>query len=707
MPMRSVFACAVASVLILVACQKMLRPHPTGGNRFRSAIAVAGSAPLADVLQTLPRLLEHFTLSHIRDTHTIARWDDKQAPRLLNVKLPVVDTPCDIWIGTPKPDQSSACVGNWITRIPLPSIGLELVHNSLALGQTFGFSPQWNISIDRHFVRAIDDSISNPRLAPVATRLLGTGDLAFYSTPNFDPTGVVKITSPAGEWPTMDPRLSRSKFMIDSSGTVKEYDPEGNTYEYAPLGPLATSGGSSDEKFRWHYYLVKKTDRHGNTITLSRDPSNSLIEQIGDSVSTNPIVFSSADELITTITDPKGGEYVLSYDDRQRLQKIKLPDKSTWEFEYQGKTSLISSIKDPNSAVEKMTYVPGGRIESYKNNAGATTVYSATYASTGVASIFGDMVERTDATFADLWGMASTECPNGPGAISTSNGRIGARYFGKGISTSYQLKKYYKAWEHYCYEGFVNEAYVGIPLMALKRVSKVKKPYGSYDISYKDNTYFPETIHFSDGRQVLNTYDDDYFLTEQTLSKGSYTMTTVLNSVGTFAIPLMRPTSVTENGVTIATYDYYNNGDLKTVTNAAGITVYSGAYYPNGRIQSETVYPYPATTYSYGTGTVTINAAGKPPQVISLNALGDPTQITSGYESVSFGYDENGTLLSTESGIDSFTRKITRGSNGVPQEILFTKKRGAFSFSEKYYPNPGNGETPNAAERIGTPQLSN
>ncbi|MFW3477167.1 RHS repeat-associated core domain-containing protein [Streptomyces microflavus] len=354
--------------------------------------------------------------------------------------------------------------------------------------------------------------------------------------------------------------------------------------------------------------LKEIRDRHGNALKLTRRNGNR-----GD---------------LIRITAPQGGWIILEYDLEHRVRQARDNAGRTTSYTYDT-AGRLSTVTDPANKVSSYTYDgTSNRIKTAK--------------------------DARDITY-----MTNTFHPDGKlkDQVLTENQKYSFAYTQTGT-------------------GRITATDVTKPGGEVRRVEFNTAGYGVLDIAARGSSLERKTQYVRGPYNRIDAIIDPYQRrTELTYDANGYVTKTVeqagtpnarASDTATFNGPFDQPTKITDRLGNDTLFDYFTNGDLRTVTDPEGRKT-SFTYQPDGQITSATDPSQAVTEYTYRNGQLIAvkdaegrisgqftDAAGR------LSALKDPagSQTTVAYDklnqtrkitdplgqSTSFDYDDNGNL---------------------------------------------------------------
>lgn len=266
-----------------------------------------------------------------------------------------VQKPCgDITGDVAIPDVGTGmCTGNLLVTIPLSTIGGALVHNSLDAKSDNGFGDGWNFSLRARI------ELSNSKKTLGLFR--GDGAIIYFTA-----------TSDAGPWTTLDPRVSRSRF-VRSGNDIVQTDLGGDTYIF---------DRQNANKFNL------KSIQYSSGVSYSITASNSQetwTSSLGQSFS-----FNSSGGKIVSIVDAANHEYSLEYDGK-KLNVVTLPDSTLWLILMVG--DYIGAIRNPAFERTQFAYWKNGILRAIVDHYNSTTNFRYTSTSVSATSSVKSLVE--------------------------------------------------------------------------------------------------------------------------------------------------------------------------------------------------------------------------------------------------------------------------------------------------------------------------
>lgn len=284
------------------------------------------------------------------------------APTQLRVKKPCPDS-----IGLTHPDQGSGlCTGNLALHLPLPTVGMEIVYNSLGSMLQYGFGNGWGLAVER----IIFHDKTNHRLRLLA----GDGTEASF----------------------VESSSQSNRFVSSNStgdATVITYVPASKTFTISrPDGTFVDFSQHSSVIF----LIAHTRERHNLTTTFLRNTSGQITDIVGPFGSFLKIEYGS--NPAATIQDRAGSTYQMFLDSEKRLSKVVLADSSKWSFTYHPQTSLIFGATSPNSETTSYHYIGLGVLFAETSALGVRTVYRYSDSSVEAKSAAEVQIESFDRT---------------------------------------------------------------------------------------------------------------------------------------------------------------------------------------------------------------------------------------------------------------------------------------------------------------------
>lgn len=312
---RSIYLCTVAFVLclvIVVSCGKqklLLRSisHP------EEVVEEGGGT------------------AHFTETTPARVRAGLEPSSLAALPLPL---PLTLHTGAGRKHEGVIGCGNVLVRIPLPTIGLTLFHNSIAPVRDFRLGAGISLSID-----------SALWLLDGEGSFLVLGDGTKHELSYISGNGL------PDRWTSKNVGLQLS-FVRSESNRVEQRTSDGTKFTY--LLASGTTGG---------YFLQSVKDRFANETTLSRSIASGEITAINIS-GTGSILFSYASRSVT-ITGAKGEIYLLTLDSENRLTSVQYPDSSKWTLAYEPAQPLIRHLTTSSGSKTQYLYYFGGLLRAF------------------------------------------------------------------------------------------------------------------------------------------------------------------------------------------------------------------------------------------------------------------------------------------------------------------------------------------------------
>ncbi len=235
-------------------------------------------------------------------------------------------TPCAPHPGKAYPwEGTGACNGNLQLEIPLPTMDMQLIYNSVDTSGNYGFgNVGWRLSVDD---RLIDKSTTENVV------LLEGGDGR--------PTPFYRMQD--GSWMAQLNAISPSKLFFLNERWV-EYPDNKSRIEYAP----STAGWAATA------YIGSG----GKTLTVQRDATTNNIVKIVDMYNRN-IEFTYSGGHIVSAHDIAGGVYEFRYEYNKLIQ-ITFPNKTGWSIGYWDdlpkNSELVKGLIDPSGSAATFYY---------------------------------------------------------------------------------------------------------------------------------------------------------------------------------------------------------------------------------------------------------------------------------------------------------------------------------------------------------------
>lgn len=370
-----------------------------------------------------------------------------------------------------------------------------------------------------------------------------------------------------------------------ADGRVDTFTKSGTTYTADPdvTSRLSAVTNTSGVQTGWKLVRADDTSEYYNM-------SGKLTSVVARSGQTTTLTYNASNQL-DTVTGPFGHKLKYAYNTSGFVSQITLPDGKLLKYGYDGNNNL-ATVTRPDGKVRTYLYEDATHPHALTGIVDEKDVRFATFAydaqGRGISSEHAGGAERTTVAYHD--GIATVTDPNG-------------------ATHDYQFTTQY---------GVVKVTGVsGTPSQAA----------GAKAASYDANGF---AASMTDNNGNVTTYSHDargleLSRTEAFGTPEARTITTTWHS--TYRLPK----TITEPG-RVTTYDYYDNGDLKTLTVAAGGKTRSWSYTYAGPGQVATING-PRTDVSDIT---TLIYDGKGDVASLTNALGQVTQFTN--------YDPNGRL---------------------------------------------------------------
>lgn len=199
---------------------------------------------------------------------------------------------------------------------------------------------------------------------------------------------------------TYDPDLpkgERSKLIKNSNSTFTRVYYDGTKEEFNAAG-----------------YLTAKTDRNGNSITLTRNTSNQLTK-ITDPSGRETTITNDGSGRISAITLPDGSRYTYAYT-IGLLDLVTYPEGSKQKYEYLSANGIkISKTRDENNQVtETHTYDAQGRAITSSTD-GTNDLLTLNYLSDSQTTVTDSLGRVTTYNIDKSLGKSHTTSITGPG----------------------------------------------------------------------------------------------------------------------------------------------------------------------------------------------------------------------------------------------------------------------------------------------------
>lgn len=484
--------------------------------------------------------------------------------------------------------------------------------------------------------------------------------------------------------------LDDGKFSYDSLGRpVSVTDAEGNTYQYqyGPWGKLAQITDPFNNLYRKEYDMTarKQTEyfvsvANANIYQIDASKKEMVLETTWDINNriTNKKAFPNWPDLaspisesydydlagnLNTYTDPENNTKSFDYDNLNRLFKVS-DGSGTTEYGYNlaGQLDTITQKDGTKVWVTKKDYDEMGRL--------VKTTDPGQLSDTFVPNAKGQVVGRKDPN-----GKEFTYAYDGDKLTQENVDSLMRKYtfgvhpFGVDQIEEYtdqnvlnsRLKYVYDGWGHIKSIEDANSKITNLSYDNAGKQTSTQDPFG-FSTKYYYNKNRLEKVqtngsitedttgasmaqysYYPNGKIKSVTYpklsDGTYLSTSYTYDK-LYRLTTVTNKKG-------------DTELSKFSYTYYNNGNIKTVTDATGTNTY---YYDSSNRLTKIIRGDGKTiTYEYDGRGNRRTLQGETPLTVtgsvyySYNVWNQLTSVNKDSTSVSFKYDPNGLRLSKSS----------------------------------------------------------
>jgi RHS repeat-associated protein len=372
---------------------------------------------------------------------------------------------------------------------------------------------------------------------------------------------------------------------------------------------------SSKEVFDSLGYLLSRTDRNGNTYTLSYNTSKQLVQITGAGGQTVNFSYSNSQfpNLATSAQDGTGPIASYSYTGTL-LSQVTYPDSSALQYGYDSQSNIVSVTDVGGKPLESHTYDSLGRGLSSSRAIGVDYL-TVQYNSDGSTTLTDSKGNSTMYSFqrmggrnrvSTVTGSACSSCgTGGPAAFNyNSDGTRSASFDANGNATYFTENP-------------------STLTVSLKYQTVTSNGQSQNLATYYDYNSFGEALDVTDplGNVTTNTYD----------ANGNLLTTTTPSPDGT------SPGSTT-------TFTYDSKGELLTVTDPRNNTT-TMAYTPAGMVTSITDAQGHVTSFTYdGRGNrISVTDATNQTTNFTFDAMNRLTRITNPDSSVTqFAYDTRG-----------------------------------------------------------------
>lgn len=176
----------------------------------------------------------------------------------------------------------------------------------------------------------------------------------------------VVVTLPDGSTQSFKENVNKTYTAMDSRNTLSKNS--NNHY-------VLTTKDSTTYEFNDKNYLIKVTDKYGNSMNLTVTDKGK-VTLIKDTAGRNYSISYNSDNLISSITDPLNNKINYSYTDK-KLTKVTDQNGNITQYEYGSNGLLSAIINSKNSKVAQITYYDNHGINANKVKA-ITDEYSNT-----------------------------------------------------------------------------------------------------------------------------------------------------------------------------------------------------------------------------------------------------------------------------------------------------------------------------------------
>ena len=163
----------------------------------------------------------------------------------------------------------------------------------------------------------------------------------------------------------LTPDNLRPRFSKQSDGTFRNADLP------AYRGAVLTRQADSSTTLRltdgtvWTFnptgWLIRQTDRTGNTVGILRDSQNRVTSVLDPAGRELTFTYSGSDLKVTRVTDPLGRTIQYTYDGSNNLIRVSDPAGGVWQYTYDA-AGRLETLTDPRGIVtERNTYDSNGR----------------------------------------------------------------------------------------------------------------------------------------------------------------------------------------------------------------------------------------------------------------------------------------------------------------------------------------------------------
>ncbi len=340
-----------------------------------------------------------------------------------------------------------------------------------------------------------------------------------------------------------------SSFSYDISGQlVSAVDPLGaeTKYTYDPLGRITkimdATGAATTAGYDLAGNLVASTDTAGKTTKYSYDPAGRLTQQ-SDPLGHVTKYGYDANDRLTSVSDPLGGVSRIAYDAVDQVTQVTDPMGAVTSYAYDRAGNLASQT-DPSGYSSTFSYDAGSQLTAVTDALGQVSAF--TYDELGnVVSVTGADGEETKYSYDAESNLTSVTSPTGAVEkwLYDPAGRLKEAVDAGGMSTTYDYDEVNQLVSE-SFEAAADESVSWTYDAAGRRVSMA-------DIT-GDSTYTYDEI----GRLTSVTNGQGHKVTYSYHPNGQ---------VGQIGYP---------DGSKVV-YDYDDAGNLTSVTDSAGTSVYT------------------------------------------------------------------------------------------------------------------------------------